>query len=237
MAYWGSKEPRRLHNGRVANPVEPDAPKALPFYHYRQATGLGFDCSEARPSQRCSPGRTCPKPRTPKHGTPQPNHCSCFKPLSLPQSCKSRLSHYNTASGGSGGFRLLFPVIIGIVVLLCSCVYQCHQHYHDFRPYQINYQHKHPAPPPPHHLLRTIHVLRRFDPGQVGVMMSPEEADRLGLKPFGDGGAENETSPRLGATGPFWSLRRLRRGGGGKGGFRRATSRVRARIMTRSPQH
>ena len=114
---------------------------------------------------------------------------------------------------------LLFPVIIGIVVLLCSCVYQCHQHYHDFRPYQINYQHKHPAPPPPHHLLRTIHVLRRFDPGQVGVMMSPEEADRLGLKPFGDGGAENETSPRLGATGPFWSLRRLRRGGGVRGAF------------------
>ncbi|CAE7544340.1 PORA, partial [Symbiodinium microadriaticum] len=31
---------------------------------------------------------------------------------------------------------------------------------------------------------------------EVGVMMSPEEADRLGLKPFGDGGAENETSPR-----------------------------------------
>ena len=30
---------------------------------------------------------------------------------------------------------------------------------------------------------------------QVGVTMSPEEADRLGLKPFGDGGAENETSP------------------------------------------
>ena len=29
-------------------------------------------------------------------------------------------------------------------------------------------------------------------------MMSPEEADRLGLKPFGDGGAENETSPWLG---------------------------------------
>ena len=26
--------------------------------------------------------------------------------------------------------------------------------------------------------------------------MSPEEAERLGLKPFGDGGAENETSPR-----------------------------------------
>eukprot|EP00435_Cladocopium_sp_Y103_P012901 s836_g3.t1 len=31
---------------------------------------------------------------------------------------------------------------------------------------------------------------------EVGVTMSPEEADRLGLKPFGDGGAENETSPR-----------------------------------------
>ena len=28
--------------------------------------------------------------------------------------------------------------------------------------------------------------------------MSPEEADRLGLKPFGDGGAENETTPSLG---------------------------------------
>lgn len=25
--------------------------------------------------------------------------------------------------------------------------------------------------------------------------MSPEEAEQLGLKPFGDGGAENETSP------------------------------------------
>ena len=45
-----------------------------------------------------------------------------------------------------------------------------------------------------------IEILRPFDPRQVGVMMSPEEADRLGLKPFGDGGAENETSPRLGAT-------------------------------------
>jgi len=31
---------------------------------------------------------------------------------------------------------------------------------------------------------------------EVGITMSPEEADRLGLKPFGDGGAENETSPR-----------------------------------------
>ena len=30
--------------------------------------------------------------------------------------------------------------------------------------------------------------------------MSPEEADRLGLKPFGDGGAENETSPSLGVS-------------------------------------
>ena len=29
--------------------------------------------------------------------------------------------------------------------------------------------------------------------------MSPEEADRLGLKPFGDGGAENETSPCRGS--------------------------------------
>ena len=28
--------------------------------------------------------------------------------------------------------------------------------------------------------------------------MSPEEADRLGLRPFGDGGAENETTPSLG---------------------------------------
>ena len=36
---------------------------------------------------------------------------------------------------------------------------------------------------------------------QVGVSMSPEEADRLGLKPFGDGGAENETSPWLGLVG------------------------------------
>ena len=37
-------------------------------------------------------------------------------------------------------------------------------------------------------------------PRQVGVTMSPEEADRLGLKPFGDGGAENETSPQLEST-------------------------------------
>ncbi|CAJ1397993.1 unnamed protein product [Effrenium voratum] len=31
---------------------------------------------------------------------------------------------------------------------------------------------------------------------EVGVTMSPEEADRLGLKPFGDGGAANESTPK-----------------------------------------
>jgi len=31
---------------------------------------------------------------------------------------------------------------------------------------------------------------------KVGVTMSPEDAEKLGYKPFGDGGAENSTSPR-----------------------------------------
>lgn len=32
---------------------------------------------------------------------------------------------------------------------------------------------------------------------EIGVRMSPEEAERLGIKPFGDGGADDSPSPRL----------------------------------------